>query len=70
MARKKPKIDNPDWVTTTQLAKTLGCSTRHVYRLIDKLPMKKGQHYIRLDPNALRPTYRFNMVQIKKLLEE
>jgi hypothetical protein len=58
-----------DWVTTRQLASELNCSTRHVLRFIDNLPMKRGEHYINLNPSAMRPTYRFNVAKVRKLLE-
>lgn len=65
----KPKNSSPDWVTAKQLAGVLNCSTRHVYRsIIGSSTYKEGTHWINLSPDAMRPTYRFNFPEIKKIL--
>lgn len=65
----KRKINPSDWITAKQLAEALNCSTRHIYRSIVASPAyKKGTHWINVSPEALRPTYRFNFPEIKKIL--
>lgn len=62
MARKSP------WVTTKEAAEALNVSQKFLRNQRDRL-FKKRQHYRLLNPRAWRPTYRWHLPNIQKLME-
>lgn len=56
------------WVTTTEAAAELGCSAKYLRENRDTL-FQKGTHYRVLNPQAWRPTYRWHLKKIQKLME-
>lgn len=63
MAKRKP-----EWVTTTEAAKSLGCSAKYLRSQRGKL-FKRGRHYRSLNPHAWRPTYRWNITALREVME-
>ena len=61
---KKPRV----WLPTTEAAAELGCSPKYLRENRDTI-FKKGTHYRVLNPNAWRPTYRWHLKKIQKLME-
>ncbi len=57
-----------EWVSTSEMAKTLGCSTRYLFKFMERYQFKKGRPWINLNPNGARPTYRWNKEKMLKLL--
>lgn len=65
MAKPKPARA---WLTTSQAAAELGCSPKYLRENRDTL-FKRGTHYRVLNPSAWRPTYRWHLKKIQKLME-
>ncbi|MBW4485060.1 MAG: hypothetical protein KME14_21190 [Tildeniella torsiva UHER 1998/13D] len=61
---KKPRV----WLSTTEAAAELGCGPKYLRENRDKI-FKKGTHYRVLNPEAWRPTYRWHIKKIQKLME-
>lgn len=57
-----------DWISTTEMAKLLGCSVDHLYRMIKSGHFKKGKHWYVVNPSAYRVTYRWNYRAVKQEL--
>lgn len=59
-------------VSTTQLAEELSCSVDMVYKLMKDGVFKPGRkgHYWTINPNAARPTYRWQLDRCLATLEE
>lgn len=64
MAKKAPRV----WLTTSQAAAELGCSPKYLRENRDTI-FKRGTHYRVLNPNAWRPSYRWHLKKIQKLME-
>lgn len=56
------------WLTTTQAAEELGGTPKYLRENRDTI-FKRGTHYRVLNPNAWRPTYRWHLKKIQKLME-
>jgi hypothetical protein len=56
------------WLTTTQAAIALGCSPKFLRSNMDRL-FKRGKHYRVLNPSAWRPTYRWHLGRIQKMMD-
>ena len=56
------------WLSTTEAAAELGCSAKYLRENRDNV-FKRGTHYRVLNPNAWRPTYRWHIKKIQKLME-
>jgi hypothetical protein len=55
-----PKLDH-HWLSTGQMAQTLGICTKTLYRLRESGYLKPGKHYLIVSPSsAIRPTYRWH----------
>ncbi|MBD1876229.1 DNA-binding protein [Nodosilinea sp. FACHB-131] len=61
---KKPRV----WLSTAEAAAELGCGPKYLRENRDTI-FKKGTHYRVLNPNAWRPTYRWHLKKIQKLME-
>jgi len=58
------------WKTTGETCEALGCSPAHLWKLRDEL-LKEGSHYRNIArPQAARPTYRWHLAKIEKLLNQ
>lgn len=57
------------WLPTTQAATELGCSPKFLINNRNVLFLK-GKHYRVLNPKAWRPTYRWHVDRIKKVMED
>ncbi|MGG6237209.1 DNA-binding protein [Nodosilinea sp. AN01ver1] len=59
---------NSNWVTTGAACSALGISDKQLWRLRDEL-FTQGTHYRNIArPQAARPTYRWHLARIEKLL--
>ena len=64
---KKQGRSSP-WVTTAIAAKHLGIHHKTLTRKIGTL-FEQGVHYRVIDPTAYRPTYRWHLYRLEKLME-
>lgn len=64
MTKRKPRV----WVSTSEAAEALGCSAKYLRENRDDV-FKRGEHYRVLNPKAWRPTYRWHLKKIQKLME-
>jgi hypothetical protein len=65
MVRRLPSA----WITTGKACEALGISDKQLWRLRDEL-FKQGHHYRNIArPQAARPTYRWHLARIEKLLD-
>jgi hypothetical protein len=56
-----------EWVSTTRAAAALGVTGKYLLRHRGSL-FKPGVHYLNLNPQAWRPTYRWNLPALQQLL--
>lgn len=59
----KPRITphlTSDWVKTSEICQSLGCSRWHLETLREQEVLKRSEHWLNISPLAARPTYRYH----------
>lgn len=56
-----------NWMSTTRAANYLGVSAKYLLKHRGGL-FKNGEHWLSLNPEAWRPTYRWDVIAMSKLL--
>ncbi|MBD2088367.1 DNA-binding protein [Microcoleus sp. FACHB-1515] len=58
------------WVASGEVCKSLGFKPKHLWKLRDDGSLREGTHWRNIaSPHAARPTYRWHLDRIRKLLE-
>lgn len=58
-----------EWISTQEAARSLGCSTDHLFNLKNEGFLKCGKHWRDIrKPSALRATYRWHLKRVEEKL--
>lgn len=61
------KTSSKVWVPTKELAEALGISSYTLRELRKQGEFIKGRHYIVVNPNSERPTYRWHLERVMEV---